>query len=897
MKRNAFIKFVILLLSVSMLLSLFACAPDDPEDPTDDTTQQETEPVANETDRQTEEPTKSSTEGETASEPETSPSITETEAAVSTETETPTDEKTDDESESDGESVSEAETIDESNTDEKETEEMQTEAIRDDLASVGVYDKYDLDSYMSPIWSGKVIHNETVMFVGIDDKASLLYDADRILSVRSYDLSIEYVQGVDYDYVDGKLVLLEGTRIPYVPLETYYSVLDPELPFLSTMYNGKVTQTMWGDGTAMTKWQVAVTYKHSDTWEGKTVDSYSDRYADFIGKLEKGEDVTVFFYGDSITTGATSSQSRAPYAPSFARMFVQYVAKQYGYTVKYVDSYTNDKLTSGQTAGGAPHPDTVFGTNGTITYINTAVGGWNTQQGRDNFDAYVKAYVEKYGCDLFILAFGMNNGGSTADQVCGYLDEIVVKMEACAPEADVLLVSTMLPNPEAVRNSADKYFCNGNQYTFEEAMYPLAEKIQERGIGCAVAPMTSVSKYIHQQKRYRDTTGNNVNHPSDFLARAYAQVIYQTVFGYENYGEDEVELENKPVENANFNAQMSVSGNTVYLDGASGTNNKNYAVCVRFEETQGGYYMYYVKDHGIVYINVENGSIVYSDTATSVWTYDESLGAMVSGECAVTLSAPEICFHPVIAGEGTHGRETCVRCGVEATNEAHAMVDTKTVNSDGSVTYSSSCEICGKVGKSNTIPAGVIYYSGADTYKSPDFYLLNKEIGENNGISFTRVTAKTSNHGHELHWINQNVEPYNDYSGNQLDTKGLRYLVIRLRASHTEISMKFQYKLLASNEGRYAVPVVKAGEWITYVLDLKALGGSNYAALEDGTYTMQYFKMYFGAGFDQIENGYVDFEYLALCDSFEQIAMIANSETVQMMTTSGSTTEVRSDGT
>ena len=409
--------------------------------------------------------------------------------------------------------------------------------------------------------------------------------------------------------------------------------------------------------------------------------------------------------------------------------------------------------------------------------------------------------------------------------------------------------------------------------------------------------MTSVSKYIHQQKRYRDTTGNNVNHPSDFLARAYAQVIYQTVFGYENYGEDEVELENKPVENANFNAQMSVSGNTVYLDGASGTNNKNYAVCVRFEETQGGYYMYYVKDHGIVYINVENGSIVYSDTATSVWTYDESLGAMVSGECAVTLSAPEICFHPVIAGEGTHGRETCVRCGVEATNEAHAMVDTKTVNSDGSVTYSSSCEICGKVGKSNTIPAGVIYYSGADTYKSPDFYLLNKEIGENNGISFTRVTAKTSNHGHELHWINQNVEPYNDYSGNQLDTKGLRYLVIRLRASHTEISMKFQYKLLASNEGRYAVPVVKAGEWITYVLDLKALGGSNYAALEDGTYTMQYFKMYFGAGFDQIENGYVDFEYLALCDRFEQIAMIANSETVQMMTTSGSTTEVRSDGT
>ncbi len=793
------------------------------------------------------------------------------------------------------EKPTEAQTTDPS---EKETDEMQTEVVYDDIASVGIYDKYDLDSYMSPIWSGKVVHNETVMFVGIDDKASLLYDADRILSVKSYDLSIEYVQGIDYDYVDGKLVLLEGTRIPYVPLETYYSVLDPELPFLSTMYNGKVTQTMWGDGTAMTKWQVAVTYKHSDTWEGKEIESYEDRFADFIKKLENGEDVTVFFYGDSITTGATSSQSRPPYAPSYPRMFVQYVAKQYGYTVKYIDTYSNTNLTNGKPGGGAPHPDTVFGTNGTITYINTAVGGWNTQQGLDNMQAYVTNYINAYGCDLFVLAFGMNNGSANAATVTGLMENIIKKVNSAAPETDFVLVSTMIPNPEAVRNSADKYFCNGNQATFEAKMYPLADALNKSNKGgCAVAPMTSVSQYIHSQKRYRDTTGNNVNHPSDFLARAYAQVIYQTVFGYENYGEDEVELENKPVENANFNAQMSVSDNTVYLDGASGTNNKNYAVCVRFEETQGGYYMYYVKDHGIVYINVENGSIVYSDTATSVWTYDESLGAMVSGECAVTLSAPEICFHPVIAGEGTHGRETCVRCGVEATNEAHAMVDTKTVNSDGSVTYSSSCEICGKVGKSNTIPAGVIYYSGADTYKSPIFYLLNKECGEENGVAFTRVTAKTSDHGHELHWINQNVEPYNDYSGNQLDTKGLRYLVIRLRASHTEISMKFQYKLLASNEGRYAVPVVKAGEWITYVLDLKALGGSNYAALEDGTYTMQYFKMYFGAGFDQIENGYVDFEYLALCDSFEQIAMIANSETVQMMTTSGSTTEVRSDGT
>ena len=425
--------------------------------------------------------------------------------------------------------------LDQSDTKETENGDMNEANTGDDFASVGIYEKYDLDSYMTPIWAGGVVHNETVMFVGIDDNASLLYDADQIISVRSYDLMTEYVKGVDYDYIEGKLVLLEGTRIPYVPLETYYSVLDPEYPYLSTMYQGQVTQTMFGDGNTMTKWQVAVTYKHSDTWEGKKIESYDDRFANFIGKLENGEDVTVFFYGDSITTGATSSQSRAPYAPSYPRMFVQYVAKQYGYTVKYVDSYSDDKLTNGKPSGGQKHEDSVYGTNGTITYINTAVGGWNTQNGLDNLQAYVISYIKEYGCDLFVLAFGMNNGGSKASDVTITMRQIVQGISKVASETDVVLVSTMIPNPEAVKNPADKYYCNGNQATFEEAMYPLAENIQKniKG-GCAVAPMTSVSQYIHSQKRYRDTTGNNVNHPSDFLARTYAQVIYQTVFGYDN---------------------------------------------------------------------------------------------------------------------------------------------------------------------------------------------------------------------------------------------------------------------------------------------------------------------------------------------------------------------------
>ena len=36
------------------------------------------------------------------------------------------------------------------------------------------------------------------------------------------------------------------------------------------------------------------------------------------------------------------------------------------------------------------------------------------------------------------------------------------------------------------------------------------------------------------KKRFRDYTGNNINHPNDFMSRLYAQVMVETVFGYEN---------------------------------------------------------------------------------------------------------------------------------------------------------------------------------------------------------------------------------------------------------------------------------------------------------------------------------------------------------------------------
>jgi hypothetical protein len=60
----------------------------------------------------------------------------------------------------------------------------------------------------------------------------------------------------------------------------------------------------------------------------------------------------------------------------------------------------------------------------------------------------------------------------------------------------------------------------------------LAEDYVKDGKSCAVAKMTSMSQRILENKRFRDHTGNNINHPNDFLGRLYAQVVYETVIGY-----------------------------------------------------------------------------------------------------------------------------------------------------------------------------------------------------------------------------------------------------------------------------------------------------------------------------------------------------------------------------
>ena len=351
-------------------------------------------------------------------------------------------------------------------------------------ADLPVFERYDLETYVRPFWLGDTVVNETVMFVGREDEAPLLYEDAELISVRSYDLRTEYEEGRDYTFEGGKLRLTEETRIPCWTEEEYYPALPiPDGSFPCTV-PGK-NNIVFGEGDTFCSRQIAVTYRHASRWEDMVPEPQTEKFSGFLGKLADKEQVSMVFYGDSITTGANSSKviGVQPSAESWPDMVRRFLEIRYGVRIQ---SY------------------------------NTAVGGTTTAWGLQN----VETSVNVHSPDLLVLGFGMNDIGLSPELYRSQIAGIISAVRAKNPECEILLVSTMLPNEEV-----SGFY--GNQVRFEDELLALAEEDGQTGVAC----VTTQHRQLLRHKRYYDMTGNNVNHPNDFLARLYAQTILTTLLG------------------------------------------------------------------------------------------------------------------------------------------------------------------------------------------------------------------------------------------------------------------------------------------------------------------------------------------------------------------------------
>ena len=388
--------------------------------------------------------------------------------------------------------------------------------------SLSEYDAYldKLDVNIRNIFCEPTVFEETVFFIDRGATKRLLFVADSIVRITSYDRSTVYEEGSDYELRNGCLHITENSSIPCITSEKYYNVPDS---IISVHHNGTRIPVYWGEDDTMTKWQIRVTYTHSDAFSGFTQADNSHIYERFINKLISGENVTVIAYGDSITCGATSSWycDYEPHIYTYSMQFVCALADLFGYTVKFTDaSYLHHQVKK-------PPADYVGGERGVITYVNTSVGGWRSITGVENYDNHVLPFVEKYGCDLFICAFGMNDASFTPETPAENAKIMVDRTLEHAPDTSVALISTMLPNPIS-------FGWYANQQFQEPHLLALSEQYRERGISCATVQMTSVSRAVLERKEFLDYTGNNINHPNDFFIRIYAISLLQSIIGYGN---------------------------------------------------------------------------------------------------------------------------------------------------------------------------------------------------------------------------------------------------------------------------------------------------------------------------------------------------------------------------
>ena len=160
---------------------------------------------------------------------------------------------------------------------------------------------------------------------------------------------------------------------------------------------------------------------------------------------------------------------------------------------------------------------------GRVQVDNLAVGGWTVENGRDALfgDVGGHDYSKSYkGYDLMILSYGMNNAYTPEEEFKAATQKIMETVKEANPDIEIVLVSCMNPNPRVGWDVNQKY---QGQWLKDIAQMPAW---QER---TALVDFYQVHKSILAYKDFSSTTGNNINHPNDWLIRVYAQNIVRAI--------------------------------------------------------------------------------------------------------------------------------------------------------------------------------------------------------------------------------------------------------------------------------------------------------------------------------------------------------------------------------
>ncbi|OJW23498.1 MAG: hypothetical protein BGO49_02570 [Planctomycetales bacterium 71-10] len=336
---------------------------------------------------------------------------------------------------------------------------------------------------MRPFWLGEVMEGESVLFIkdaGAETaRASVLLPIRKIMAVRSAAGDVTYEEGRDFTWELGsrEIVLPAGSRI--VASRPQDLRRPPKSQMFRLTHRDGGDEILFGGKLEYHALQTSITYEHdADAWTGPRPTFDPAALPRTVKKLERHEPLSIVVLGDSISTGCNASgwADGAPFQPTYPELLSLDVKERFGSDVRLT---------------------------------NLSVGGMATDWALTMLDK-----VAEPAPDLVIVAFGMNDsGGRPAAEFGANIAKVVAGVRERRPDAEFILVATMVGNPDWVALRQDLFPAYRDELAGLQAP------------GVALADVTSIWSRFLALKHDWDQTGNGVNHPNDFGHRVYAQVI------------------------------------------------------------------------------------------------------------------------------------------------------------------------------------------------------------------------------------------------------------------------------------------------------------------------------------------------------------------------------------
>ncbi len=346
---------------------------------------------------------------------------------------------------------------------------------------------HEHETYTRPFAKSKNIIGESFMPLYKEGESGeltipMMNTIEKIIEVRRTDRSETYTEGKDYILRDGKLVIPENSSIRIMSWEEYCPKDSSDDAFASTT-SGNLIFLNVNEFHTM---QYEITYDAADNcFDGKYFPVKSPLLNRTREILKSGKPLKLAFTGDSITYGCNVSGlygNLPPHMPVYPKLVAETLEKR-GHKIHYY--------------------------NNSIGGITSAVGAEMAERTIGNFAP-----------DTLVIAYGMNDANKEIDISAEYaanIKKIIGVARKSNPLCEIILVTTTLANPLSVR-------FNRGQDKLEAPLVALSKEE-----GTSLLNMTEIHRFLLTRKEYHHMTGNNINHPNDFLARFYTQGILELI--------------------------------------------------------------------------------------------------------------------------------------------------------------------------------------------------------------------------------------------------------------------------------------------------------------------------------------------------------------------------------